>query len=396
MAIEKTEQENKKFVSVLDLSKKINREYDNSNILRKSDVIPAYRRLATKALGMDYVLFGGLPHGRVAVFSGKQHSGKTVASMLEVAAYQQENPDKYCVYVDVEHALDVRFQCMMNHVNQDKLIIFNPPTGMSGEQILSEILRIQNEADDIGLIVIDSIPALVTAQNLKNDFTKDTGKQGTIAKPLHKFLTEITPSLAEKQNILILINQVRIKDVMMTGAPIYSEPGGDAPKFYSSVSIRFGTRTFMKEDTELKGENSGEGADGFRLKFQITKNKTAPCNRGGGFVTYRYDTGVDIMQDMLDVATAYGFIKRLNNVTYQLVDLSTGEVLYDDDGKELKGKKKMIVDYISTHENFKTWYFEMLSKEISAVNTDSQKSIHLIDEETEKEIKQEEETVGSD
>ena len=38
---------------------------------------------------------------------------------------------------------------------------------MSGEQILAEVLRFQLEADDIGLIVIDSIPALVTAQNLK-------------------------------------------------------------------------------------------------------------------------------------------------------------------------------------------------------------------------------------
>ena len=69
---------------------------------------------------------------------------------------------------------------------------------LSGEQILAEIMTMQTESDNIGLIVIDSIPALVTAQNLKNEFTKDMGKQGTIAKSMHKFLTEITPSLEEK------------------------------------------------------------------------------------------------------------------------------------------------------------------------------------------------------
>lgn len=387
MAAEKT------FTSIADLAKKINKEYGNDNIIRKSDIIPAYRRLASGALGMDYVLFGGLPYGRVCVYSGKQHSGKSTAAMAELAAYQRENPDKICIYVDVEHALDIQFQCMMNDVIMDRLFIFNPPTGMSGEQILAEILRMQTEADDIGLIVIDSVPALVTAQNLKNEFTKDTGKQGTIAKPMHKFLTEITPSLAEKQNILILINQVRIKDVMFTGAPIYSEPGGDGPKFYSSVSVRFGSRTFMRGDTELNASNDGEGADGFRLKFQITKNKTAPTSRGGGFITYRYTTGMDKMHDMLEIATSFDFIQRLNNVTYQLIDLETGEVLTDENGKELKGKKQYLIDYINSHDSFREWYVKMLNKHISSSNTVDKT---LLTEEEEAEIKAEEASVAGD
>lgn len=379
--------------SILELSKKINKEYDNNNLIRKSDVIPAYRRLASGALGMDYVLFGGLPYGRVCVYSGKQHSGKTCAAMAELAAYQRENPDKTCIFVDVEHALDLQFQVMMNGIDQNKLFIFSPGTGMSGEQILAEILRLQLEGDDIGLIVIDSIPALVTAQNLKNEFTKDTGKQGTIAKPMHKFLTEITPSLEEKQNILILINQVRVKDVLYNGAPVYSEPGGDAPKFYSSVSVRFGTRTFMKGENEITGENNGEGATGFRLKFQITKNKTAPCNRGGGFITYDYVNGMDTLHDMLDIATTFDFIQRVNNVTYQLLNLETGEILKDEEGNDLRGKRKDLVEYISTHESFKKYYTDMLMRFVSSSNTAGK---NLLSEAEEAEIKQEEATVETE
>ena len=156
---------------------------------------------------------------------------------------------------------------------------------------------------------------------------------------MHKFITEIIPSLAEKQNILILINQVRVKDTMYNGAPIYSEPGGDAPKFYSSVSVRFGTRTFTKGDTEIKGENAGEGSDGFRLKFTITKNKTAATSRGGGFISYKYITGIDTVQDMLEIATAFDFIQRLNNVTYQLIDPFKQVNFKQKDGKLLKGRK---------------------------------------------------------
>lgn len=388
------DKQEKTFTSIADIAKKINKEYNNSNILRKSDIIPSYRRLASGALGMDYVLFGGLPYGRICVYSGKQHSGKTCAAMAELAAYQRENKDKICIFVDAEHALDLKFQVLMNDIDQERLFVFTPPTGMSGEQILSEILRIQTEADDIGLIVIDSIPALVAAQNLKNDFTKDTGKQGTIAKPMHKFLTEMTPSLEEKQNILILINQVRIKDVMFTGAPIYSEPGGDAPKFYSSVSVRFGSRTFMKGDTELNASNDGEGADGFRLKFQITKNKTAPCNRGGGFITYRYETGMDKLHDLLEIATTFDFIQRINNVTYQLVDLETGEILVDEDGNYLKGKKQFLIDYINSHDDFKNKYVNMIIKHISSDNTDNGK--RLLTAEEEAEIKNEEKMIVED
>ena len=379
--------------SIAELAKKINKEYECDSVLRKSDIIPAYRRLASGAVGMDYVLYGGIPYGRVCVYSGKQHSGKTTAAVAELAAYQKENPNKTCIYVDAEHALDIRFQMMMNDVNPDQLFVFTPPTGMSGEQILGEVLRLQTEADDIGLIVIDSIPALVTAQNLKNEFTKDTGKQGTIAKPMHKFLTEITPSLEEKQNILILINQVRIKDVTFTGAPIYSEPGGDAPKFYSSVSVRFGSRVFMKGDTELNASNDGDGATGFKLKFSITKNKTAPTARGGGFITYNYTTGMEKLKDLFEIATTFDFIQRLNNVTYQMIDLNAGELLVDENGKELRGKKSYLLEYLETHDEFRAKYVDMFLNYISATNTLDK---HMLSEEAEAEIKAEEASVEVD
>ena len=61
------------------------------------------------------------------------------------------------------------------------------------------------------------------------------------------------------------------------------------------LKVRFGKRVFMKKTVKsLKGDD-GEGADGFRLKFKITKNKTCACNRGGGFITYKYERPVLIL-----------------------------------------------------------------------------------------------------
>ena len=368
--------------SVLEKAKQLNKEFKNDNLIIKSNVVPVYNRLPCKAFGMDYPLFGGLPYGRICVYSGQPHSGKTTAACCELAAYQKANPDKVSVYIDVEHSLDIKHQARMNGIDLDKLYYVNP-IGLSGEQILDMIVELQKDSDDIGMIVLDSIPALLPEIVLENDLTKDSGIRGTIAKTLHKFLAEMTQLLSAKDNILILINQVRLAGTTFTGAPIYKEPGGDAPKYYSSVSVRFGTRTFTKDDNMDACKPDGEGADGFRLKFKITKNKTAPCNRGGGFITYRYATGLDWLHDLLEIAIQFDFIHRVNNVTYELVNLETGEVYLDESGNALRGKKVDLIEYINTNKVFQNTYVEMLNKFISA---DDKCFGTLLDEETSKEI----------
>lgn len=368
---------------LLDLAKKLNKEYNNDNLIIKSDVVPAYRRLASGMMGMDYPLYGGLPYGRLVVYAGLFHSGKTVAACAELAAYQRENPDKMCVYVDVEHTLDIPFQAMMNGLNPEKMLYVNPEN-MSGEQILEMILEME-DTEDIGMIVLDSIPAMRSQAEMEAEFTKDMGMRGNMARPLHKFCPNMCDKLAHKGNIMIMINQVRVKGTTYTGAPIYGEPGGDSVSYYSSIKVRFGTRAFMKDGEEMKG-GDGEGATGFRLKFKITKNKTSACNRGGGFITYTYDKGADTINDLIDIALQFGFIRRVNNVTYELVNLETGEVLADTDtGELLKNKKAYLIDYLHTHEAFRDRYLAMIQRSIAASN-----DISLLDKETQKEIEAQE------
>lgn len=375
-----------KRLTLADLAKKFNKEYANENLIIKSDIVPVYKRLSSGMMGMDYPLYGGLPYGRMMVYAGLEHSGKTTAACAELAAYQKENPDKICIYVDVEHSLDLQFQALMNGIDLNRLYYISPE-GMSGEQILEMILELQ-DADDTGLIVLDSIPALVPQSIMENEFTKDMGMRGNMAKGLHKFCPTMCDKLARKGNIFIMINQVRVAGKTFTGANIYSEPGGDAPRYYASVKVRFGKRVFMKEGDEIKGDD-GEGADGFRLKFKITKNKTCACNRGGGFITYKYETGADTVNDLIDVALNFDFIKRLNNVTYALVNLSTGEVITDSEtGETLQGKKAYLIDYLHTHDTFREKYLEMIKEFISASNDKS-----VLDKESLRAIEAEEDAI---
>lgn len=372
--------------SILETARRLNKEFDDDTLAIKADITPTYERMATGAFGLDYPLYGGLVYGRIVTFAGREHSGKTSAACLALGAYQRANPDKVCVYVDVEHSLDLKFQMRMNGIDPDRLVYFNPKT-LTGEQVLDSVLEFQ-KSDDVGMIIIDSIPALLPAQSMENDIEKDPGMRGTIAKPLHRFLIAMSNLVNQKNNILLLINQARISGTTFTGAPIYSEPGGDAPKYYSSIKVRFGTRTFIKNGKT--DASDGENAEGFRLKFVVTKNKCGPVARGGGFISYNYDTGLMWMEDLLEIAYKFDFIRRINNVTYQLIDLESGEVYRDEDGEELTGKRAYLEEYIKTHIDFQMKYLDMLNKHISA--SDSSYG-EILDAREKEEIKDEERSV---
>jgi len=350
--------------SVEEIIKKFGKEYKMDKLGMLANIKPTYERLSTGALGLDYPLFGGLPLGRICVFSGLQHSGKSTAACAVLAAYQRRFPDQICVYVDIEHSLDLKFQIAMCGIDPNRLMYVDP-IGLSGEQICDMIVEIQ-KGDNIGLIVVDSLPAMVPQAVLENDLTKDAGMRGTMAKKLYPFLSIMQSAVTEKNNMLICINQVRDDGKTFTGIQKWKEPCGGAPQFYSSVSVRFGTRKFTKgDDMDACGAQNGEGADGFRLQFKIMKNKTAPCNRGGGFMTFRYATGMDWLHDLLEIAIGFNFIPRLNNVTYQLVNLDTGEPFYDEEGRELKGKKNDLIEYIKTNIPFQAQYLAMLNRAIA-------------------------------
>ena len=377
--------------TLAELAKKLKKEYKDDNLMIVSNLKPNYDKMPTGALGLDYILVGGIPLGRLIEFSGEMHSGKTTAACVVLAAYQRMFPDKTSVYIDVEHSLDLRFQAKMSGMDLSKVYYVNP-NGQSGQQILDMIIEMQ-KTDDIGMIVLDSLPALLPEIVMTNDLTKDAGMRATMAKPLYPFYSSMASMVAAKNNLFLAINQVRDGGKTFTGAQIWKEPCGQAPSYYSSIIVRFGKRKFtLGDNMDACSSSNGEGADGFRLSYKIMKNKCGSCNRGGGFLTFRYETGLDWMHDLLEIALGFDFIKRINNVTYSLINLETGEVYLDEEGKELTGKKVDLVEYIKTNIKFQTEYLAMLNRYIS--NDDNNYGT-LLDERTSAEIDSQQKSVDT-
>mgnify|MGYP000851410157 FL=1 len=370
--------------SILSIAKKLNKMYDEEICIR-GDVIPKVNFMPTGALAADYSLGGGFPKGRIIQISGSPHAGKTTFTFTAIAAYQRENPDSMCVYIDVEHAIDIDFQCAMTHVDREKLIYVSP-TRMGAEAIFDMVLEMQ-EAEDIGMIVIDSVAALASTRQLNADIEKDLGQAGNIAKSLHNFCRQVQDLVYYKKNILVLINQTRTTP-LPNGALSFSEPGGTAMGFYPSLSIRCGTRKFInKSGAET---TNGEDAIGFKIVFNIFKNKVSNISRGGGYITYKYDTGIDTSSDAIDIAIKAGYINRPTNVTYQIVDLETGEILTVD-GTECSFRgKPALVEFFNTHPEFTQEYVKKIN---NALSGNKEVNLELLDKDVLDELRAEENSV---
>ena len=329
---------------------------------------------------------GGLPYGQIVTFSGVEHSGKSSAAAIAVAQYQRENPDKICVYVDAENTLLTQadyFQsiCPIQY-DEDHFVRYDC-TGRAAEDIFADLITLQS-TDEIGMIVIDSARALISQADLDNDFAKDNGQRASIAKPLGKFIKQMMMYLPKRNNILLIINQVTIEKSMYSTT--YTEPCGWALKYLPSVKVRFGTRTYTAADkTDITQSKVDDKIDGIRLHFAIVKSRLGRIGKDGGFITIRYDTGIDTVFDLIEVGLKASLIKTPTNKCFQLVNLLTGE-LYEVNGQQLsfeasKGEDayNAMVKFLYSNKQFVEDYSKMINEYLSKPENNKIK-VDLVDE----------------
>lgn len=341
---------------------KINKEW---GCTRLSNEIGKVRRLSFGSIAADYTTYGGGPYGKIIVFSGPEHSGKTLGACALMAQYQRENPDKVCVYVDVENTLlgQEEFLKEMTGLSTEYgRFLRYEVNGMSGEEILEAIIDLQLQ-DWIGMIVLDSAPTLIPQEVLDSPITTDKGMRASIAKPLGVFIKKMTMLTARKNNILVVINQVRIEKTRYS--TIYNEPCGYALNYYPSFKIRFGTRKFINAKGEELSNANIKDSVGFKISFTTTKSRVGATNRGGGYITFLYDTGMDCLGDLITTATKFGYVS-VAGPWITLTDPLSGEILTTKSGEPIKfqGKSK-VIGFLREHPDFTEKYSERLRTAMS-------------------------------
>lgn len=384
-------------MKVSDIAKKINKAWNN-DVLTSADVIPECTRFSMGTLSADYALYGGLPDGKLVVYAGESGSCKSLLACLGMAQYQKVHPDRTCIYVDAEETLRGQLDWFVKMTGLDldpeKFMRYDC-SGKSAEEIFDDIVQIQRDADNVGMIIIDSAPMLLSKADIDNNIEKDNGQRASIAKPMGKFCRFMVPMIAKAGNPLLIINHTRVAGTTFTGAKIYTEPCGYALNFYPSVKVRFATRKFTKGDKlDISASQVDADTDGICATFSVTKNRLGALNRNGAKIVFRFDSGLDTLTDLIEIITKYE-IAKLEGKTWYLVNPITGENYTDPDtGEVLKfvGKPKM-VEYIKNHDEFRKEYEKVVSdyinkskRDISLIDEDDLKSILEVEKQVEKTI----------
>lgn len=353
--------------SLSEVMKKISKKYGDNVVRVGAQDLTVDGVLSLGSPSLDFCIYGGIPEGRIVEFSGPEGSGKTTNSFLAAASYQREelrrNPDnpRSIVFLDNEGTLDPGWALKMGYdISEDAKVptILIRPEAQSAEEIFDMALDML-KTGEVGLLIFDSIATLVPMQIADESMEKQ--QMGGIAKALTRFANTAIGLLRKYKATLIAINQVR-ENIGGYG-PALSTPGGRAWKHACSMRLMFKRGTFFDEDgNDLT--TSAESPAGHIIDMAVLKTKTCRWDRKLGHAHLNYTRGIDIVQDTIDVAIHLGFIDNSTQGMYKLVDPSTGELMVDDEGKEIKIRgKKNVSTYFREHtEQWKKLYDKVYEK----------------------------------
>lgn len=313
---------------IKDLNKKF-----KTNLINEGLVYKKVPRIPFSSPRLNYMMYGGLPVGRIVEFAGEEGSGKTTTALDIVANAQRTIPDKKVAYIDVERTLDAEWAEKLG-VDVDSLILVSPEE-QTAEQIF-EIAKALVETGEISVCVLDSLAAMVSAQAYSKTIEDRT--YGGISMALTLFSKEMIPICARTGCILIGINQVRDDMNSMYGAT--TTTGGRAWRHNCSVRMTF-TKSDYIDDKGVSLSRSCENPAGHYVKVALVKSKVCKLDRKIGFYTLKYLDGIDAVSDIIDIAIKENLILA-TGAWYSIVDPETGE-LYQYQGKDLKfqGKPKL-------------------------------------------------------
>jgi recombination protein RecA len=191
-------------------------------------------RIPTGLLEFDVATGGGFPRRKVSIVHGNESSCKTVHAALAIASHQRMYPELVCAYIALEgfgQNEKAWFEAL--GVDVEKLAVFWPTYA---EQVV-DLVDSLCWASDVGLVVLDSIAAMMNVTEFENSAEKKS--MGGVSIPISVMVRKVNTALnkAPSMPTLIYINQNRTKIGVMYGDPT-TMPGGNAIKYQSSLTVR--------------------------------------------------------------------------------------------------------------------------------------------------------------
>lgn len=342
------------------------------------------KKIPFSSPSLNWATYGGVPRAALSEFYGYPGGGKTTTAIdlcknaldMFLTEYSEEvlklqekisaggkdakeakitlqdlkdRGPKRVLYIDLEHTFDLKWSAKLGITN--KAIEIMQPPDIPAEQIL-QALREIIETGEVGLMVLDSIPALIPKAKLEKKIGDRT--VAALAGVLTDFTTLINQLLMRYDCTLIYINQLRVN---MQNPFADNTPGGEANKFYATLRMKFNLGSpldFLGNELPLKTENPA----GYKISVKIVKQKSAPFDRKLAEYYLMTQTGLRVDFEFANLAiTKYNIIQKKQG-WFTICDPETLEPLEVDDSiVKINGLAK-VYDYLQSHPD----YYDKLCK----------------------------------
>lgn len=306
------------------LKKKYGEHYYN-------DVFPTLNKQRTNIPGLDVILSGGLPLGRIIEIVGQSSVCKTTLALHIAKSFIDDA--KEVVYVDCEATVDGE---RLTDIGIDTKLfhLYRPDNGEDALDFAIDALEAGAK-----LAVIDSVPMLISKKVVSNEVG-----QLAIAPQARLLSAEqhrLIAACYRTGGSIIFINQMR-QNVGGYGNPNIPT-GGKALEYMSSVIL------------ELNRVDIAKDGSGLTIAAKTRKNKTGVGNQVTEFFVAFPNAIIDSYSSMKDALEKKGFLKRAGSY-----------FCFTDDLKELMGQDKNIqggkgvVEFLKNNKNHYEYLYNLI------------------------------------
>lgn len=181
----------------------IKKKFGDGAVFRVTDdTIPGTEWISSGCESLDKALGHGFARGRIIEIYGPESAGKTTIALTAIKCAQKAGLT--CAFIDAEHALDLGYAKGIG-VEVDQLLVSQPDNGEQALEICDMLVR----SNSVGLIVVDSVAALVPAAELEGDM--GDSHMGLQARLMSQALRKLNGIAAQSNTSIMFTNQLRHK-----------------------------------------------------------------------------------------------------------------------------------------------------------------------------------------
>jgi RecA/RadA recombinase len=306
---------------------------------------------------------GGIPCGRILRLDGQSGGGKSLLAWQIVSDCIRKGG--MACYFDIEKAITEEFADKID-IPKDGIILIPNLTTLEKvfHAALIYLMKVA-ELDDpppFGVIVIDSVQAMLTEDQLIQETTIGDSNYGRKAKLMGEVLSKMLPYLDQLNYTLVLTNQLRAN---VSKSHKYEDdwivPTNNAQEFFAQQIVRLYKSTVITEGTNEKKRKIGH-----TMRLVVKKSRYAGDGREVK-VELIFDKGLNNEGAVLDALKAVGLVYSAGSKGSKIII----------EGEEFCFKAADFPEVYKTNQKVRDWAIRQIEATFK-----SNESWHVIDADT--------------